>query len=151
MGPGAIIVDEPMLTFLTELEVQKALRLQYPVSLVVLAAEPADRRPVLDPARLAQRLAEVLSSVMRRTDSVAPSPSSVLVQILLVDSNEGNVAGIAERLRHELGRHQFDLDGEVAGVVPRMGSACFPSTAATAAELRAQAAMRAASDSGSEA
>jgi hypothetical protein len=150
MGHSAVIVDESVLAFLTELEVQKSLRLQYPISLLILRAEAEARQAIPDPGHLAQQLGPAVSRVIRGTDAVAPSSTSPLLEILLVNADADALAGILGRIREEVSRHRFQLNGERAALTLRIGTACFPRTAATAAELRAQATREASREDGEE-
>jgi hypothetical protein len=148
MGHSAVIVAESILAFLTQLEVQKSLRLRYPVSLLILRAEAEARQAIPNPGHLAQQLGPAVSRVLRGTDAVAPSSTSPLLEILLVNADADDLAGILGRIREELSRHRFRLNGEQAAVTLRIGTACYPRTATTAAELRAQATRRASRDDG---
>jgi hypothetical protein len=141
-GHHAIISDQRTLVLLTELEIEKSLRLQYPLSFIVLVAELEGGSAIAHPSTLARQLARVVSQVLRRTDAVTPSSSSPLLEILLVNADVGDLTGIVERILVELARHRFELSGKRTAVKARLGMASFPRTAATARDLRTQASPR---------
>src|SRR5438067_6828252 len=87
---GARVVDDLLFRFLVDLEVQKAQRLRYCVSLVCLAAEVA---PPEAPESSLPSLAEMVTSSVRATDVVAPwDPASLA--LLLVDAETTHLSSI---------------------------------------------------------
>src|SRR5438552_16454939 len=78
---GGWAVDDLLFRFLVDLEVQKAQRLRYCVSLVCLAAEVA---PPEAPESSLPSLAEMVTSSIRATDVVAPWDPASLALLLVV-------------------------------------------------------------------
>jgi hypothetical protein len=121
---GAKVVDDQVFRFLVDLEVQKAQRLRYCVSLACLATQvPAETRepPV-------SFLAENVTRHLRSTDAVAPwTPTSLA--LLLVDAETTHLPMILRRLTAGL---------EAVGW--SAGGSCFPKTATRAEDLLRQAA-----------
>lgn len=134
----APIVGGTGFAVITTLEIYKAARLRYPVS--VLAVLPAG---VPEPHRLAEQVAEAIRPVIRSTDVIGLRPSSAGLYVLLIDAAPPDVPAISERIRDEVGRHLFQVDGDRKAVTLRLGSACFPTTANTLKDLMAQADTRA--------
>src|SRR6266849_6342021 len=95
---GGWAVDDLLLRFLVDLEVQKAQRLRYCVSLVCLAVEvPAETREPSSPP-----FAEIATRYIRATDVVAPwAPASLA--LLLVDAETTHLPSILRRLTELLG------------------------------------------------
>lgn len=138
-GPGGLIVADDVFALLAELEMRKAVRLQYSVSLLAIVPEPEGGGEVPTPRHLAWQLAEVVSSVIRGTDVIGVRATSSSLHALLVDASVENFPGIIERVTTEVSRHLFQLDGERKAVRLSVGSACFPTTAGVLSELLAQA------------
>ena len=127
-GESRRVVDERLFRFLVDLEVVKAQRLQYCISVVCLAADLA--------AAEADRLSmpHILAGVLRRTratDVVTQMPDRSLA-VLLVDAETTALAGVVGRLRDEL----TAVTGANAPVTTwSVGGACYPKTATGPAEL----------------
>lgn len=121
---GARVVDPQMFRFLVDLEVQKAHRLRYCVSLACLATEgvPADT-----PEPPAASLADNVTRQLRNTDVVAPRTPTSLV-VLLVDAETTHLPLIVRRLTAGL-----DTVGWSAG------GSCYPKTATRAEDMLRQA------------
>jgi hypothetical protein len=125
-GNQARVVTKDLFEFLAELEVQKALRLQYPVSvvtIVVIEGEPAER------TRLVEQMALVIARVLRSTDSVSDHPKVVGLRLLLVDIAVENIERVIRRIVDHVGQT----------ITLRFGVACFPTTARSVSELLLQA------------
>jgi hypothetical protein len=93
---GAYVVDSTTFRFLLDLEVHKAERLHYCVSVMCLAVD-------LPQAQLegSVSLASLLVHYLRATDAVAPYARSSL-GVLLVGAEKGHLAGIYGRLSEHL-------------------------------------------------
>lgn len=136
-GERGTAVDEELFGFLTELETRKAVRLQYPVSLIAIVPdrqggdEPAKRR------RLAERLAHVLRLLLRGTDVIMVPSASDTVHLLLIDVGLENLPVVVSRFASELLEHTLDENG--SSIAFRVGVGSFPRTAVTSKELRTQA------------
>lgn len=94
IGP-ARAVDETLFRFLVELEVAKAQRLRYCVSLICFAVDQAT--PPAGPALLAERFVDRI----RSTDIIVPYPASSLT-LLLVDAQPKTLQSIVRRLTDQL-------------------------------------------------
>jgi hypothetical protein len=133
LDTGALIVDADTFGLVGELEIRKALRLQYPVALVVITpgASLEGDRP-----RLLERVARVVSPLVRQTDLVAVSSSRPpALYLLLVDALPGDLEVIMARIADEVHRHQIPGPGDSARIRINLGAACFPSTATTWRDL----------------
>ena len=93
-GSGASIIDGELFRFLVDIEVRKAQRLRYCVSLVCLAAN-------LRPHPSEPPFAEIVARHIRATDAVAPWVSSALA-LLLVDAEVTSLPSIVRRLTKDL-------------------------------------------------
>ena len=136
---GAIIVADEVFALVAELEIRKAVRLQYPLTLLAILPEPKGGGEVPEPRHLVGQLAQVISPVIRGTDVVGLPATASSLNALLVDASLGEYHAIIERVTEEVSRHRFQLDGERKAVRLSVGGACFPSTASTMPELLAQA------------
>src|SRR5437899_7433128 len=87
---GGWAVDDMLFRFLVGLEVQKARRLRYCVSLVCLAAE-VDASETAEPP--GPSLAPLITGHLRGTDVVAPWDPTALV-LLLVDAEKAELPAI---------------------------------------------------------
>jgi GGDEF domain-containing protein len=120
--PNAVyaqLVDEELFRLLLDLEVQKAQRLRYVVSVVYIDVESHVR---------ALETANVLAGRLRATDAVTIAGDSA-VALLLVDADASNLLGIVRRLQSTW----------LHSVAWSAGAACYPETATSADELIAQA------------
>jgi hypothetical protein len=120
---GGWIVDELLFRFLVDIEIKKAQRLRYSVSLVCLSAEPG---PFGGPGA-SSTLEERLAPHLRGTDAVAPWTQSWL-GLLLVDAEANHLPGILHRLTMRL---------EI--VAWSAGGSCYPRTASRTEDLFQQA------------
>ena len=116
--PGSTTVDEPLFRFLVELEVAKAQRLRYCVSVVCLAL---DSLP--DDFSFIKRMAERFIRQLRSTDVVVPYSASSLT-LLLVDAKAAALSSIIHRITEHLGPIPWSA-----------GGASYPRTASGAQEL----------------
>jgi hypothetical protein len=133
------VVDEKTFALVTELEIQKAVRLQYYVSLLAidLIVESAEATDALK--SLAEQVATVISEQLRGTDLVGVGVASPMLQVLLVNAHLDSLALIIQRVTEEVSRHVFQVDGDARTVQLCVGGSCFPTTAATREELVSQA------------
>ncbi len=143
LGLHALIVGEETFAAVTELEIRKAVRLQYPVSVLALLLVQRGEGQVLNPRHLAEQLVGVVRGVIRSTDLIRLSASSADLHVLFVDAHLEHLSVVCERITEEVSRHQFQLDGEPVAVTLSVGGACFPATASTSPDLLAQAGARA--------
>jgi hypothetical protein len=124
-GGGAHIVDNDVFGLLVDMEIRKAQRLRYWVSLICVDVEPETAVSDAVPSGAAARM---VAPVIRSTDAVvARDPSTVA--LLLIDAEASNLPTILQRLK-------------AAGLetVPwSAGGACYPQTATSAQELFDQA------------
>lgn len=119
---GAEIVDEDTFHVLVDLEVRKARRLRYVVSMVCFEFGEAPFAGA-DPAEAMGRLAPAV----RSTDAMlSQTPSTVA--LLLVDADAASLPAIVDR-----------VTSMVSGVPWSAGGACYPETAGSASELVEQA------------
>ena len=116
---GSTTVDEPLFRFLVELEVAKAQRLKYCVSVVCLAIDSLPD----DDYSFIKRMAERFIRHLRSTDVVAPYPASSLT-ILLVDAEAPMLSSIVHRITEHLGPIPWSA-----------GGASYPKTASGAQDL----------------
>jgi|SRR5919197_4139829 hypothetical protein len=121
---GAKVVDDLLFRFLVDLEVQKAQRLRYCVSLVCLAADvaPAEtREPSVPP------LAPIVTRQLRTTDVVTRwTPASLA--LLLIHAETAHLPLILRRLTASLETIAWSA-----------GGASYPGTTTRADDLLSQA------------
>jgi hypothetical protein len=121
---GARVVDDLVFRFLVELEIQKAQRLRYSVSLVCLAAEAAATETG---ESAAPSLAPIVTRDLRGTDVVTPwTPDSLA--LLLVDAEIAHLPSILRRLTARL-----------EPIAWSAGGASYPRTTTRADDLLSQA------------
>lgn len=125
----AYIVDEKVFKFVLEMEVRKALRIQYP--LVVLTIVCLTPPATTGSAGLADggSIAEPLSRIIRGGDLIGLVPTGPALRVLLVGAYLDDADGVIERIREEVPRE----------AMLRFGVACFPGTATTVEELLGRA------------
>ena len=121
---GAHLVDGSTFRFLVNLEVQKAQRLHYCISLLCLTAD-------LQPARTAESammpIANLLLRSLRSTDVIAPYAHSSLT-ILLVDAETAHLPSILARLTEHLETVPWSA-----------GGSCYPRNATRLEDMLHQA------------
>ena len=122
---GARVVDDDMFRFLVDLEVEKAQRLRYCLTLACLTT---DGVPAETGESSVSSLAENVTRHLRSTDVVAPRTPTSLI-LLLVDAETTHLPLILRRLTPGL---------EAVGW--SAGGSCYPKTAARAEDMLRQAA-----------
>jgi len=128
LGPpadaGSRVVDDPLFRFLVDLEIQKARRLRYCVSLVCLAVDAAHAET---PQPSLPSLVELVTRYTRGTDVVARwAPASLA--LLLVDAETTHLSSIIRRLMAHLETLAWSA-----------GGACYPKTATRTDDMIRQA------------
>lgn len=118
---GAFVVDYPFFKLLVDMEIRKAKRLRYPISLVAMEMEAAPTETS------SGSLVRIIASSVRATDAVAPQ-NAVSVVLLLIDA-------AVESLTTILGRLTTGLEAAPWFA----GGASYPETASTADQLLDQA------------
>lgn len=143
---AAAMVLEGVFDFVARLEVEKSLRLQYPVSFLTIRADAESA--IRAPNRLAARLSRVVSALVRSTDLVVVDrkASGTVLHLLLIDAHFDHLSTVIGRIQEEVKRHRFRVNGDRVPVRLAVGAASFPTTASTLAELRTQAGERAATE-----
>lgn len=121
---GAHVVDGPTFRLLVDLEVQKAQRLHYCISLLCVhvdfpQAKAADSATMM--------VADLLFPHLRGTDAIAPYANSSL-GILLVDAETGHLPSILGRLTEHLETVPWSA-----------GGSCYPRNVTRADDLLRQA------------
>ena len=138
LGSHGTVVDEDTFDLVTELEIRKAVRLQYYVSL--LAIRPDGGTDELPNAEaLAQQLAPILSQQLRGTDLIGLSGDSPQLHVLLINAHLDSLSVVIQRLSEEVSRHVFQINGKRRALNLAMGGSCFPTTAGTRQDLFSQA------------
>lgn len=139
----SLITDEQRFALVTGLELQKAIRLHYPVSILAILPDPEGAGEVADPRHLAGQLARAIGPVIRGTDLIRLPATATSLHVLLVDAPFEQLQGIIQRITEEVGRRTFQINRERRPVRLSLGGACFPTTASTLQDLLAQAELRA--------
>jgi len=125
----AYVVDEKVFKFVLEMEVRKALRIQYPLLLLTIVRQmPPATRGSAGFADVGS-IVEPLSRVIRAGDLIGLVPASPALRVLLVGAYLEEADGVIERIRAEV-----PLEATL-----RFGVACFPGTATTVEELLGRA------------
>lgn len=138
LGSHGTVVDEDTFDLVTELEIRKAVRLQYYVSLLAIKPD-ADDDEIPDPEALARQLAPIIGQQLRGTDLIGVSAESPQLHVLLINAHLDSLSVVIQRLSEEVGRHVFQINGKRRAVNLSMGGACFPTTAGTRQDLFNQA------------
>jgi hypothetical protein len=120
---GAHVVDGSTFRFLVDLEVQKAQRLHYSISLLCIAAD----LPQMKTTEFVMPIANLLFRYLRSTDAIAPYAHSSLA-ILLVDAETGHLPAILGRLTEHL-----------ESVPWSAGGSCYPRNVTRADDMLRQA------------
>lgn len=128
-------VEENLFRFLLDLEVQKALRLQYPISVVCMAP---DLRPGEVDQSFTNRVAEMALRRIRATDVVTTLPQSS-IGLLLIDAETWALSRIHQRVKEELEAHPLIVRGREVHVTWSAGGGCYPQTATSGSYLLHQA------------
>ncbi len=127
----ARIVDEATFTLITDLEVHKAVRLEYFVSLLGIDIEVHSDRLR---ASVGEHLAEIISGHVRATDTISFVGAEPRLFVLFVGANIANMPLIIERLRQFLTLHAPEISDQ-RNVGLAIGASCFPSPARDREEL----------------
>lgn len=127
--PDAWVVDDRMFKFVVEMEVRKALRIQYPLSVLTIIRQPPPTST--GSARLADGdpIVASVSRTIRGADLIGLVPTGPALRVLLVGAHLDDTDGVIERIREEVPQES----------TMRFGVACFPATARTAEELLGRA------------
>lgn len=125
---NAYVVDERLFKFVLEMEVRKALRIQYPLLLLTIVRQtpPTTRGSAFADVG---SIVEPLSRVIRGGDLIGLVPTGPALRVLLVGAYLDDADGVIERIREEFPRE----------AMLRFGVACFPGTATTVEELLGRA------------
>jgi hypothetical protein len=134
----APVVDDDTFALITELEIRKAVRLQYYVSLLGVKADLEDRETVPAPRSVTQQLADMISVEVRATDVICVTPATPSLRILLVNAHLYNLPVVIQRIVRTVSRHVFEVDDGLREIALSMGAACFPSTARGRTDLFTQ-------------
>ena len=129
------VVDEKPFRFILNLEVNKAVRLQYCNSVMCLTP---DRPPPRANSLLMKRIAETAVRGLRDTDLVTTLPR-FSIGILLVDAEPAALPGILDRLKEELDARRLTVKGREWRVSWSAGGGCYPLTATSGGDLLRQA------------
>jgi hypothetical protein len=116
---GAHIVDDDVFRLLLDMEIRKAERLRYLVSVICVDVEAEESVP---------GAVRQMAPVIRATDAVSARDRST-VAVLLIDAEAASLPTILHRLK---------LAG-LETVAWSAGGACYPETASSATELLEQA------------
>lgn len=138
LDPRAPIVDAETFMLVLELELRRAIRLQYYVSLLVLQADFEPTADLPDRAVFYREVAEVVRDQIRSTDVVSLMPSSPRLEVLLVSTYLDNLPAIIERIATAATARAAEVEG-TARMTLSIGGACFPTTARERTELFHQA------------
>lgn len=135
-NPPASLVEEDLFRFLVDLEIQKAGRLQYSISVVCLTPQGIEGR---DDPGFVRRAADVARRAFRSTDTVSALTPS-LVCTLLVNAETRDLPDIFRRTTAELDAHTLTALPSGERITWTAGGSCYPVTAMTGTELLRQAA-----------
>jgi hypothetical protein len=154
-GHGRVLAEplpEAFFRYLLDLEVEKAARLRYRVSVVCLVPDlPIRLQSQLPVRELSEHIARIALGHLRRTDSATTFPDGS-VGLLLIDADPRALNRIVGRAGGATlgGRARFAYRGETISVSG--GGSCYPLTASTAsaALLHAIELMRLAKEGGGD-
>ena len=132
--PHGTIVDEETFACVTEVETRQAARLQYAVSMLTVFRHPDGA--TVSGQETAERLAEMISSLVRNTDVIQVIPGAGAVRVLLVGGELEDLRTIVQRIISEVSLYMFAGEGTF---VVKIGGACYPATAGSSQELLLQA------------
>jgi len=134
-------VDESFFRILLNLEIQKAMRLQYCVSVVFMSIEASENGHGNgnggDPA-LARHLAEMAMSHLRATDVVTTLAKTSL-GLLLVDAETRSLPRILNRATEAWEDRAVSFEGRELRLKWSAGGGCYPQTATSVKGLVRQA------------
>jgi hypothetical protein len=126
---GATVVDEAALELAMALEVRKALRLQYYVSLLHIRVHP-----VADIALLSD-VADVLRGHLRGTDIIGITEDPCSLRVVLVATPLQDLPAVIARITRAVNRRLFKLGTHAAELGLAIGGSSFPTPARTPEEL----------------
>ena len=116
---GAHIVDEEVFRLLVDMEIRKAERLRYLVSVICVDVEAEESIAAA---------VKMMAPVIRATDALSTRDRST-VAVLLIDAESASLPTILQRLKA----------AGLESVAWSAGGACYPETASSAEELLDQA------------
>jgi hypothetical protein len=136
-GAGAAkevhLIERALFDFLVNLEVHKAARLQYPISVLCLGAD-------LPETKAAQvwkdALAQLTVHELRATD-VAASLDPSVAAVLLIGAETQDLPGIVARLSSSV--QAPERESGTSRMTVSAGGGCYPQTATSGKELLQQA------------
>lgn len=137
--PEPIVVDEKTFALVAELEVRKALRLQYPVSVMSIKGSLGTGGDTLPDDQLAEQLLRIVSRLIRATDLIHVRSNSPTLHLLLAGALFTDLGTITRRITDEAGYHRVLIRGQPRAIEVRIGTSCFPTTAASSPDLLSQA------------
>jgi hypothetical protein len=127
--PHPYVVEEHLFRLVVELELRKALRIQYAFSVLTIVRQLPQGMTVSPGAVDVSSIVGPTSRVIRAADLIGLVPTSPAVRILLVGAYIDEVDLVIQRIR-----------AEIPPEVPlRFGVSCFPATDTTAAGLLGRA------------
>jgi hypothetical protein len=128
-------VPADLFRYLLDLEIEKAARLRYRVSVVCLTPDVDDVRKA---PSLAEHIARVMLHHLRQTDAATVFPAA-RVGLLLIDADPEALQRIVGRAAGgtTLGSPRFALGGETVSVSG--GAGCYPVTGSNASDVLGQA------------
>jgi hypothetical protein len=135
----ALVVDERTFALAAELEVRRAIRLQYYVSVLAVQADTDDPAANVDWTEVHGRIAEIIREEIRNTDLISTMPTSPRVWVLLASPGLESLPAIIGRITGAVNGRSFATDGSEVHVALSLGGSCFPTTARDRAELFRQA------------
>jgi hypothetical protein len=139
LDPRAPFVDPDTFSLVVELELRRAIRLQYYVSLLALQVDVEQSAELRDRAALHREVAEIIRDQIRSTDVVSVMSSSHFLTVLLVSTYLDNLPAIIDRIATAANMQAGDAKGSTSRMTLSIGGACFPTTARERTELVRQA------------
>ncbi len=139
----ATVVDEDTFTLIADLEVRKAVRLQYYVSLLAIDVglpEPLAPEAAAAARRMATQIAERISHEIRGTDLIGLTRAWPHLYVLLVSAHLYNLPTVIERITRAVNAQPVEPGLRPGAVQLRIGGGCFPTTARARQDLFSQAA-----------
>jgi len=131
------LVEKELFDFLVNLEVHKAARLQYPISVLCLGADLPDKQREHVAQTWRDDLAQLTVHELRATD-VAASLDSSVAAFLLIGAETQHLPAIVARLSSTM-EGRVDEEGGTPRFTVSAGGGCYPHTAASGRELLQQA------------
>jgi hypothetical protein len=128
------LVDQSLFDFILNLEMHKAMRLQYCFSVLCVAPDLRGKGT----AAAIERLAEVTTRQLRALDLGASYLPSCIA-LLLIDAEPRNLSGILARITEAVETTPLGLAGAGGMLTFSGGGGCYPKTASNSGELLRQA------------